>query len=195
MRVRWSPAAVLTLCVATACAGDSTGGQAGDPGAAMPVEPAAAPVTRNPFGLPDVAEPGDEEVRKFADEAPALGDPSDPNAEAWATLAGDSPALDGKWESRWNVQNSNWMTGTATVRTVGETVYIHYVDTHEYLIEARREGDRFVGRYRTVVGEETSPWVATIVSPTRIDGWWAGGRWDLRRADAGPSEAASPKNP
>jgi hypothetical protein len=187
---KWSLAAGLALAATTwgaACSTTSSAPEGGEPG--VPAEATPTPAPRNPFGLPDVTGPADEEVRKFAEEAPRRGEASDPNAEAWATLPADSDGLDGKWESRWTLDVSGWVTGTATVRTVGDIIYIHYVDEDEYLIEVRREGDRLVGRYRAVEGEESTPWVGTIISPTRIDGWWARGRWDLRRAEpAAPGE-------
>jgi hypothetical protein len=52
-----------------------------------------------------------------------------------------------------------------------------------YLIELRRAGDDLlVGRYKNLtIASDSTPWVGGIISPERIDGRWAGGRWDLRR--------------
>ena len=142
---------------------------------------------RNPFGKADVANPQGEDVLEFAASVRLKGDQRDANARAWntSTLKGARDKLDGMWESRWNLRESPslWQSGRAEVKTVGDGVFILYQEGGStYLIEARKTGDRLVGRYiNASVSSDTSPWVGRIVSPDRIDGQWSGGRWDLRR--------------
>ncbi len=144
--------------------------------------------TRNPFNVKDVPDPDGEEVKTFAARVKLAGDGKDPNAEQWAPKAtpGKASSLDGEWSSRWNGGSAGkeWETGTATVKKVGDRVYILYKDrTGTYLIEAKLQGKtQLVGRYLAQRDdEESAPWVGKIVDGERIDGAWPMGRWDLRR--------------
>jgi hypothetical protein len=157
---------------------------------------AAEEKTRNPFQLQDVPDPDGDDVKAFAAKVKLAGDARDANAAQWVekATAGKAKSLDGEWSSRWNGGSSgeNWTSGTATVKTVGGRVYILYKDqTGTYLIDARRDKTRLVGRYVNVNStDDTSPWVGLIVNNERIDGIWGEGRWDLRRklAARGKSE-------
>ena len=77
------------------------------------------------------------------------------------------------------------MAGAAQVKSVGDRVYILYQEKRggAYLLDLRRTGiDLLVGRYVNLkLPNDSTPWVGRIVDPERIDGQWAGGRWDLRR--------------
>lgn len=143
------------------------------------------PRPRNPFGEPDVPDPCGEDVRAFASQVTLPGGKDEPNAEPWNSkpLTGSAESLDGEWESRWNgdAPGSQWSVGMAEVRSVGDCIYILFQQV--YLIELRRAGDDLlVGRYKNLtIASDSTPWVGRIISPERIDGRWAGGRWDLRR--------------
>jgi hypothetical protein len=141
---------------------------------------------RNPFGLPDIEDPISREVRQFAATARFPGNSDDPNAEAWndRVVAGKPDVIDGTWQSRWKIGDGEWATGMARIRTVEDRIYILYSDSgSKYLIEARKGNNgRLIGRYSNVnVPGDTTPWVGRMVAPDRIDGVWAGGRWDFRR--------------
>jgi tetratricopeptide (TPR) repeat protein len=150
--------------------------------------PAKADKPRNPFGVADVQNPDDKEVKEFAAKVKLSGDAKDANAAKWVegAVTGKEGSLDGEWSSRWNGGGAgkDWASGTATVKAVGDWVYILYKDgTYSYLIEAKFDGkNRFVGRYVNLRdAKETTPWVGVLVNAERIDGQWTLGRWDLRR--------------
>ena len=142
--------------------------------------------SRNPFGFADVVNLDGEDVAQFADSVSLSQDDRDANATLWTnkTARGLRGSPDGQWAGRWSGGNAaaRWSTGTATVATVGERVYIFFQDEGSYLIEARREGNRLIGRYvNTRDPSDTAPWFGVIVSDERIDGAWGSGRWDFRR--------------
>jgi hypothetical protein len=145
----------------------------------------AADDARNPFGVSDVPNPNGEDVQEFAKEAKLSADKEDANAPQWAenATAEKTGVLDGEWSSRWNSGGGDWISGTATVRTVKDRVYILVKDeTGTFLIDTVRKGNRLVGRYMNIgQNTETTPWIGVIVDDERIDGMWSGGRWDLRR--------------
>jgi len=144
--------------------------------------------TRNPFDVKDVLDPDDGDVREFAANARLSGDVEDANATKWAdeSTPGQPRSLEGEWHSRWkaNLAGKDWITGRATLKVVGDRVYILYKDqTDTCLIDARRDGKRqLIGRYVNLGNPALStPWVGVVVDHERIDGAWAKGRWDLRR--------------
>jgi WD40 repeat protein len=141
--------------------------------------------TRNPFNVKDVRDPDGEDVRAFASKVKLASDAQDANAEQWAAKpsAGKQDSVDGEWSSRWKYSHeSEWIAGTATVKKVGNWIYILETDRGTIrLIEAKLEGkSRLVGRYVDLAGV-SNPWVGQIVSDERIDGQWPEGRWDFRR--------------
>jgi len=164
----------------------------------------------NPFGLPAVPDFHGWDVLEFAARVALAGDASDPNAEAWADgqVWGRFDSIDGSWASRWTAYGSDtgWVVGKAEIRSVGSRVFIRYDETrvlpgepatlidtepvlrpthYTALIETVREGDRLVGRFFNPEDAlDSSPWVGKIVDNYRIDGEWAGGRWDLRRGSS-----------
>ncbi len=142
---------------------------------------------RNPYSVDDVIDPTGADVEAFATVVQQVADPaSDENALAWVTISTPDDGLDGAWASRWRESNSAWNQGVATLKVAGDRVFILYRDTGTYLIEAQVRGDRLLGRYVNVHRpKDTSPWVGTIVDGYRIDGYWRGGRWDLRRCSPG----------
>jgi len=157
----------------------------------------AAP--RNPFGAPDVADVGGADVVAFAATVPAAASPDDENAPLWTGARRPEAAgvLDGSWASRWRGgARSVWTTGTAIVQVANDTLFVLIRDpAGSYLIEARKDGDRWLGRYANLaVPGDSTPWVGLAVGDGRIDGFWAHGRWDLRRRatgeDAGKDLAA-----
>ena len=111
----------------------------------------------------------------------------DVNAEAWVTPPAEPfDSIEGEWAGRWDEGVPPWTTGRATIRIVGERVFISYRDDHipigGYLAEAERQGNRLVGAYQSLDDpKDHSKWVGTIVDNTRIDGIWERGRWDFRR--------------
>jgi len=147
---------------------------------------------RNPFSVEDVPDPVGGDVEDFARTVRPSADPTtDENALAWVTVATDSDGLDGAWTSRWRTGDGAWQQGVATLRLDGDRVFILYKDAGTYLIEAQRRGDRLVGRYVNVdKPNDTSPFYGIVVDPYRIDGFWARGRWDLRRCS--PDERTEP---
>lgn len=156
-------------------------------------QPYDATGQRNPFGLADVAQPLGADVREFAKKTRLPGGKRDANAEVWNTqaTAGSADSIDGQWEGRWNSTDSpdSWSAGQATIKTVGERVFILLSDGgSKYLIEARRgENERLAGRYVNLNDEgDSTPWAGRIIDSQRIDGKWTGGRWDLRRKLALP---------
>lgn len=161
------------LCMLTACLSLMSAGY-------------GAEETRNPFGVKDVANPDGEDVQTFARAVKLSGKQADANAVQWVMRAtpGDPALLDGSWSSRWGSgAGQQPVTGAATIRSVEDRVYIVYRDkTSAYLIDARRRGDRLVGRYHNLaLPGDTTPWVGKIVDNERIDGIWQQGRWDFRR--------------
>jgi hypothetical protein len=147
--------------------------------------------TRNPFSVPDVPDPQGADVLDFAHTIPAVDLASDENAMAWVAIATEVDGLDGAWSGRWRTGAREWQGGVATVHMDGDRVFILYKDAGSYLIEGIRRGDRIVGRFvNTDDPRDTSPWVGTIVNDYRIDGFWAQGRWDFRRAS--PDERSEP---
>jgi hypothetical protein len=146
---------------------------------------------RNPFSVPDVPDPTGPDVEQFAKELP-LGDPAlDENAIAWVITATKADGLAGAWSSRWRDGQTSWHQGVATLVLEPDRAFILYRDAGTYLIEAERRGDRLVGRYVNLErAHDTSPWIGLIVDDYRIDGYWARGRWDLRRCS--PDEQPEP---
>ena len=139
------------------------------------------PLADNPFGVKDVPDPDGDDVKTFAEGVKLSGGADDDNAKVWSdnTVKGTAKTLNGEWSSRWNVGSAGteWIAGSAEVKSAGDRIYILYKDkTRSYLIDARREKDRLVGRYvRVEQPGDTSPWVGKIVSPERIDGEWSMG--------------------
>ncbi len=180
-------AAILCLVALGGC-----GGRAESPGqTSRPAPETPKPAPRNPFGFPDIEDCCGADVQEFVALAPQFGARDDPNAEAWAA---GNPAeerqpdsIDGSWQCRWTLGDSGFVPGSATIRSTGSRVYIHYRDEGDYFIEAERDGDRLAGRYVNLSDpRDTTPWVAKIVGLERIDGAWTGGRWDCRRRVAAP---------
>ena len=147
---------------------------------------------RNPFSVEDVRDPTGPDVEDFANTVRTPADPaSDENALAWVTVATEADGLEGAWTGRSRVTHGEWKQGVATLRTDGDRVFILWKNAMTYLIEAVRRGNKLVGRYVNVdKPEDTSPWMGIVVDEYRIDGFYAQGRWDLRRCS--PAERAEP---
>ncbi|WP_213288585.1 hypothetical protein [Bradyrhizobium sp. sGM-13] len=153
--------------------------------------------TRNPFGVMDVPNPGDDDVMQFARITMPEESATDENARPWSP--GDASyqrgRIDGEWSSRWKGAADptipgdapdKWKQGRGEARTVGDRVYLLFdwnAGARRGLIEARREGPRrLVGKYINLNNPEiTVPWVGLVVSDQRIDGYFAQGRVDFRR--------------
>lgn len=149
-----------------------------------PGPPAAEAGTRNPFGMADIERPLGKDVIDFAKVTRFAGGKDDENAGDWAEIAiPQRDDIEGRWSSRWRTGDGEWATGQATVKIAGERVFIMYHDGgSKYMIEARRNNQRLVGRYVNLSDEgDSSPWVGRILDNGRIDGAWISGRWDLRR--------------
>lgn len=149
-------------------------------------KPAAS--ARNPFGLPDVVKPMGPDVMAFVRSIRIPNNNSeDPNAAQWAVapVKATSDSVDGDWEARWKPEGSSeWESGRARISTVGESTFILFHSrSGKYLIECRRNGPKVLaGRYVNVNDtNDTSPWKGKIIADDRIDGYYAGGRWDFRR--------------
>src|SRR5438128_2226409 len=84
----------------------------------------------NPFNVKDVPDPDGADVKAFASTVKLAGDGKDANAPQWAEkdTAGKAGSLEGDWSSRWNGGSAgkDWISGTATVKTDGDRVYIFY---------------------------------------------------------------------
>ncbi|MBA3820334.1 MAG: hypothetical protein H0X17_15690 [Deltaproteobacteria bacterium] len=147
---------------------------------------------RNPFSVEDVPEPNGGDVEDFARSVRVPSDPStDENALAWVAVATEGDGLDGPWTSRWRTGTGEWHQGVATVRVEGDRVFLLYKDEGTYLIDAALRGNRLVGRMVNVDRPADSwPWLGIVVDPYRIDGYFARGRWDLRRCS--PDERPEP---
>ena len=126
----------------------------------------------------------------FAAVVSLLGDPDDPNAADWA-LGGNIAydPLDGYWSSRWNVTKGRakgWNQAQAFIKRIDRFIFILDVEGDSptpYLICARQEGERLIGRYVNLLRtSDSTPWVGLLVDDDRIDGEWKSGRWDFRRA-------------
>jgi len=142
---------------------------------------------KNPFGVRDVGEIPDDQIRQLASQANLPGHREDPNAPSWCgeRKTGTSfPSVEGAWSSRWNhgTAEADWRQGTAQIKSSGEKIYILYEDDGKYLVEAKIDKNLLLGKYVNLNnGRDTGPWVGKIVGNDRIDGQWAHGRWDFRR--------------
>ncbi len=156
-------------------------------------------VRSNPFGVADVPEPLDDAAVAFAATVSLDGSAGDENASAWGGAGdpGASEDIEGVWSSRWNGgadptipgdTTDRWKHGRAELKTAGDRVYLlfDWNDGARWgLIHARRASDgRLVGKYVNLTDRSiVRPWTGLIVSGSRIDGRWPGGRLDFRRPD------------
>jgi hypothetical protein len=189
--VRVGCAVVLIVAGASSCGDGAMPERTTAPAveSTVPAVETTSQAPRNPFGLEDVRDCCGPEVVAFAEARAPSGGPDDENAAAWAGTdpGAEYASIDGEWASRWKFEGEQWVAGTATVRSVDDRVFILYRDNLEYLAEARRIGDRLVGRYTTEEhAMDTSPFVLTIVSNERMDGVYLSGRWDFRRPGQAP---------
>ena len=152
---------------------------------------------QNPFGVMDVPDPDDADVRQFADSTTLEGAADDVNAAAWGTADGTSMpgTIEGNWSSRWNGgadptiagdSADKWKQGRGEARTAQDRVYLYFdwdSGARKGLIEAKRVGpQRLVGKYINLTSPAiTRPWVGLIVDDRRIDGRFPEGRLDFRR--------------
>jgi hypothetical protein len=153
----------------------------------------------NPFGVADVPGPRDDAALAFAASVALDGSAEDDNASFWGGASDPGPhhEIDGLWSSRWNGgadptipgdATDRWKHGKAELKTAGNRIYLlfDWNDGARWgLIHARREGnDRLVGKYVNLTDRSiVRPWTGLIVSNSRIDGRWPGGRLDFRRPD------------
>jgi hypothetical protein len=147
---------------------------------------------RNPFSVDDVPDPLGADVEAFAANIPKVRELElDENAVAWVAIATAVDGIEGAWSSRWRSEDGEWQRGVATLHRANDRTYILFKDSATFLIEATQRNDRLVGRSVNVHNpKDTSPWVGVIVNKFRIDGYWAKGRWDLRRCS--PDERPEP---
>jgi hypothetical protein len=151
----------------------------------------------NPFGVADVPEPQDDAALAFAASVMLSGSAEDENASAWGAAGEPNHNIEGIWSSRWNGgadptipgdATDRWKHGKAELKIAGDRVYLlfDWNDGARWgLIHARRASDgRLVGKYVNLTDRSiVRPWTGLIVSNTRIDGRWPGGRLDFRRPD------------
>jgi len=142
--------------------------------------------TRNPFGFKDVLHLKDEASENFLRITKPKPSKQDPNAQQWneAVLIGDDGSMNGEWQSRWREGEGKWHSGRAWVVKASKHVYISYRDEGaHYLMELKRlSQNRYGGSYMNMDdSSDTGRWLGLYVSPERIDGYFPGGRWDLRR--------------
>lgn len=154
--------------------------------------------TRNPFGVMDVPDPADADVRAFAAEARLDGSSADDNAQAWGEPIGCAfDGIEGPWSTRWNGgadptipgdHPSKWKSGRGEVRAVGERVYLLFDwngGARRGLIDTVRTGAKLTGKYINLTDPKiTRPWIGLIIGDHRIDGRWPMGRLDFRRGIA-----------
>jgi hypothetical protein len=118
-------------------------------------------IIENPFGVMDVPSPYDADVIGFAGKTSLYGAPDDANAEAWASTRerGPYPAIEGRWESRWNGaadptipgdSAATWKRGVGEVRIVGDRVYLKF----DWNNGVRERPDRSETRRRKSSGRE-----------------------------------------
>lgn len=153
--------------------------------------------TRNPFGVMDVPDPNDNEVRMLAAHTQLVGAADDDNADDWGLgeQSAQPGGIEGQWLSRWNGGADptipgdavdKWKQGRAQLRTASGRVYLLF-NWHDGarrgLIDAERVGPTgLIGKYINLTNPAiTRPWIGLIVSHSRIDGRWTGGRLDFRR--------------
>ncbi len=150
---------------------------------------------RNPFGVIDVPDPEGADVMQFAGTAALDGAADDVNSAAWGTEeSSQHDTIEGNWSSRWNGgadptiagdTADKWKQGRGEARVTGDRVYLYFdwdSGARKGLIDARREGQRLVGKYINLTSPAiTRPWVGRIVSDERIDGRFPEGRLDFRR--------------
>jgi hypothetical protein len=152
---------------------------------------------RNPFGTMDVPDPNGADVAEFAVIAVLHGLDDDANATAWSHFSQPAGAgsIEGHWSSRWNGgadptiaddAPEKWKQGRAELRLQADRAYLLFDwdnGRRRGLIEARRDGaSALVGKYINLTNPEiVRPWIGLIVSDSRIDGRWTGGRLDFRR--------------
>src|SRR4051794_34135759 len=162
----------------------------------MPEAP-LTPSAQNPFGPRDVPDPTGADVGESAAFAVLHGLEDDVNAAAWSDLprpAGSS-AIEGRWSSRWNGgadptiagdTPEAWKQGRGELKLQDDHAYLLFDwdnGKRKGLIDARRNGATgLVGKYINLTNPQiVRPWIGLIVSETRIDGRWTGGRLDFRR--------------
>jgi hypothetical protein len=154
----------------------------------------------NPFGVADVPDPEDDVAVAFAATAVLDGSAGDDNASAWGGESDPDPShdIEGLWSSRWNGgadptipgdAADRWKQGNAELKTAGDRVYLLFDWNNGVrwgLIHARRLSEgRLVGKYVNLTDRSiVRPWTGRIVSNSRIDGRWPGGRLDFRRPDS-----------
>jgi hypothetical protein len=155
------------------------------------------PAIRNPFGVMDVPNPNDDDVRQFARNTVPEESATDENAELWSAhdIIRQHGTIEGQWSSRWNGAADptiagdtpdNWKQGRGEAKIVGDRLYLLFdwdSGKRRGLIDARHEGPRrLVGKYINLGNPEiTVPWVGLVVSEQRIDGYFSLGRIDFRR--------------
>jgi hypothetical protein len=150
---------------------------------------------RNPFGTMDVPDPNGPETTVFAAATSLEGSDDDANAAAWASSPHRTGSIEGNWSSRWNGgadptilgdAPEKWKQGQGELRLQDDRAYLLFNwdgGKRKGLIDARRNGATgLVGRYINLTNPEIiRPWIGLIVSDSRIDGRWSGGRLDFRR--------------
>jgi hypothetical protein len=161
----------------------------------------------NPFGVIDVPDAEDGAAAAFAAAVTLDGASEDANASAWAGAGDPYPnnGIEGLWSSRWNGgadptipgdAKDLWKHGKAELKTAGDRVYLLFdwaSGGRWGLIHARREDDRLVGKYVNLTDRSiVRPWTGRILSDSRIDRRWPGGRLDFRRRD--PANTGSPRS-
>jgi len=152
---------------------------------------------RNPFGTMDVPEPNGADVAEFAALAVLHGLDDDANAAAWSGFSQSASfgQIEGPWASRWNGgadptmagdTPEAWKPGRAELKLQDDRAYLLFDwdgGKRKGLIDARRDGaTALVGKYINLTNPDiVRPWIGLIVSASRIDGRWTGGRLDFRR--------------
>ncbi len=144
------------------------------PDLALPQTLTGADDPQHPFGLDvEVPDPEGDDVKAFAAQVKLSGDDDDWNAPQWCDKVhqGKRGSIDGLWECR---DGDNFARWTVQVKTVGDWVYILGYTPDYYLLKARRQGNRLVGRYNDIddPSSDWGPHVYLIVNDERIDGVW-----------------------
>lgn len=144
----------------------------------------AAGESRNPFGIPDIADPTGDDVLAHHDRAPLDGGDKDPNAQPWLARAveGDPMKFNGVWSGRWNGGGGGEWSAEEETKIVKTSDRLFIMQNSWYIEAIRQRDGRYAGRWVSA-GSTTGggTWVGRIVSDERIDGDWASGRWDFRR--------------
>ena len=141
--------------------------------------------SQNPFGCIDLSKSARNSGGKFFRSVKFPIQDEDENALSWIRENLEVPnSISGEWAGRWKVDGHAWRVGRAWVKLDGRRTFILFKgENASYIFEAKNSGkNKLLGHYMNLHDEsDYGPWLGTIISNKRIDGFWRDGRWDFRR--------------